>query len=238
MKRVKDFVFKKFRVVQSNSTHKVGTDGVLLGAWADAGQAETILDIGTGSGVIALMMAQRTATAKIDALEIQRGDAMQADENFRSSPWSDRLTLYHQSLQEFKASKQYDLIITNPPFFINSSLPPGSNRAVVRHHGELSFDTLLDATIRLLKPEGRLALILPAAEGKLFTVAATARSLHLKRLCEFKSREHKPVERLLMEFSHAEQLPMLEQLTLYAAPSGEEWSEPYKMLTREFYLKI
>jgi tRNA1Val (adenine37-N6)-methyltransferase len=238
MKRVKDFVFKKFRIVQTNSTHKVGTDGVLLGAWADVVNAQTILDIGTGSGVIALMLAQRNATATIDALEIQKADAMQAEENFRSSPWSDRLTIYHQALQEFKTQKQYDLIVTNPPFFINSFLPPNNNRTLVRHTAELSFDALLDTVVKLLKPDGQLSLILPVAEGKFFIDAASARSLYLKRLCEFKSREHKPVERLLMEFGYAQQETLQEQLTLYAESSGEDWSVAYKMLTREFYLKI
>lgn len=238
MKPVRDFVFKNFRVVQTNSTHKVGTDGVLLGAWIDISAAETILDIGTGSGVIALMMAQRSATAQIDAIEIQENDATQAHENFRISPWSQRLTLHHCSLQEFKPLHQFDLIVSNPPFFVNSYLPPVAKRSIVRHTGELTFETLIDCVCQLLKPEGRFALILPVKEGEAFVTSAVAKSLHPQRICKFKSRDQKPVERLLIEFSFTRQECIHEQLTLYAHASGEEWSDAYKSLTRGFYLKI
>jgi tRNA1Val (adenine37-N6)-methyltransferase len=238
MKKVRDFRFKKFTVLQEGATHKVGTDGVLLGAWVDVTGTTRILDIGTGSGVIALMLAQRTEDISIDAVEIQSQDAQQARENFLASPWPDRLSVHECAIQDFRTENRYDLIVSNPPFFVNSWLPPKEQRSIVRHTDTLSFEALLTCVKRLLSsiPGSRFATVLPFVEGNQFIELATTFGLYCIRRCEFKSREHKPVERLLLEFSRKLDSTIHETLTLYK--EGEEWSEAYKTLTRSFYLKL
>lgn len=216
---------------------KVGTDAVLLGAWADVTGAKTILDAGTGTGVIALMLAQRTgADAAIDAVEIDSEAAADAAENFSNSPWKDSLKLFHLPLQQFVAHQPYDLIISNPPYFINSLKPPSPSRYIARHAEQLTFDDLIAAATKLGKqPSGRLAVILPAEESIVFHTKASAQGLYLTRRCNFQTRAHKPVERVLMEFSfqHAELLT--ETLCLYS--HGQEWTPAYRKLTGAFYLK-
>ena len=238
MRKAGDFIFKQFKVSQQKSTHKVGTDGVLLGAWVRLEQAKTILDVGTGTGVIALMLAQRSMTAVTDALEIQQDDANQAKENFLSSPWPSRLRAIHQSLQQFSPAIKYDLIVSNPPYFQNSYLPPSENRTIVRHTGALPFDDLLAHSVRLLSDLGRCAFIRPPVEGDKVIAAARQHGLFLSRMCEFRSRATKPVERVLMEFGFAEKAISTESLVLYAHERGEEWSEDYKAITKDFYLRI
>jgi tRNA1Val (adenine37-N6)-methyltransferase len=240
MKKVRDFRFKQFTVSQDESTHKVGTDGVLLGAWVDVSECENILDVGTGSGVIALMLAQRTAeNVVIHAVEIQPQDSRQARKNFEASPWNERLTLHETSVQGFSPANHFDLIVSNPPYFIDSWLPPSDSRTTVRHTTHLSFEDLLKSVVRLLNPaKGKFAVILPFSEAQRFIKLAELSHLFPVRECAFKSRGHKPVERLLLEFSFGKKLKLIEELTLYRDNEGEEWSNEYKELTRQFYLKI
>jgi len=178
---------------------KVGTDAVLLGSWVNVEGAKRILDVGTGSGIIALMLAQRTdEDVKIDAIEIEKNDAAQASENILSSPWPDKISVRHTSVQEFHTDLRYDLIVSNPPYFINSLLPPSQERTTARHANDLSFDELISHSLRLLKPEGRLAVILPFAEGNIFKSLARQNQLHLIRETAFHSRKEKPQERWLL----------------------------------------
>jgi len=236
MKLARDFNFKRFTVSQDKATHKVGTDGVLLGTWVNVNNAMRILDIGTGTGVIALILAQRTsADTQIDALEIQREDFEQATINFTRSPWHDRIRIVHVSVQEFNLDKKYDLVVSNPPFFSKSWLPPAERRKVVRHSETLSFEDLADAAKRMLHDDGRFALILPVTEGRHFETLAKAVGLHCIRLCEFQTRAHKPVERLLMEFSSQHKGLRREKILLYS--QGERWSDDYWQLTEDFYLE-
>lgn len=235
MKKVKDFYFKRFVISQDKATHKVGTDGVLLGAWVDVDGTSNALDIGTGSGVIALMLAQRS-DALIDAVESERDDAEQAIANVRQSPWRDRVQVIHSTIQHFQTEKKYDLIVSNPPYFVNSWKPPEEKRSKVRHTDALSFQDLLAAAARLLSEQGRFAVVLPFAEGTMFVELAKNFNLHCIRRCEFRSREEKPVERLLMTFSFHEQSLKQESLVLYS--NGEEWSDAYKKLMKDFYLKL
>jgi tRNA1Val (adenine37-N6)-methyltransferase len=235
-KGVRDFKFKQFTISQEGSTHKVGTDGVLLGAWVNIDNAKTVLDIGTGSGVIALMLAQRTnVDVTIDAIEIQYEDATQAKKNVEASAWKDRTTIFQVAAQDFSTGKQYDLIVSNPPYFINSWLPPDKKRTMVRHTESLSFPDLLDAVKKLLKPSGRFGVILPDSEGGQFIHLARTFGLFCIRKCAFRTRDHKPVERLLLELAFSEVICETGELLLYA--QGDEWSENYKMLTGDFYLK-
>ena len=202
MKKIKDFHFKQFTISQHGSTHKVGTDGVLLGAWVDVTNKKNILDIGTGSGVIALMLAQRTSSeALIDAVEIQPEDAQQARENVQRSPWAERIRVHQTSIQEFQSHQKFDLIVSNPPFFVNSWLPPTEKRATVRHTQNLNFDELLQAVLKFISADGVFAIVLPFTEALQFIKKAESNHLYNVRRCEFSSRPHKPVERLLLEFS-------------------------------------
>ena len=216
---------------------KVGTDGVLLGAWANVQGVNTILEVGTGSGVISLMLAQLTsATTKIEAIEIAKEDAEQAKENVIQSPWPEKIKIHHQSFQSFQSYTKFDLIVSNPPFFINSQLPPSGKRSQARHTGSLSYQELITKALTLLKPSGRLAVVLPFEEGKLFQSMANENNLHMASQLAFYSRQGKPQERWLFEFAFEPTAIISKNLILHAA--GEEWSEDYKLLMKDFYLKI
>jgi tRNA1Val (adenine37-N6)-methyltransferase len=236
MSKHKLFRFKQFNIDHSGSTMKIGTDGVLLGAWTNVINATAILDIGTGSGVIALMMAQRSSPdALIDAVEIERQDADQAQRNISSSPWPGKIKVHNVRIQDFRPEKKYHLIISNPPFFVNSYEPPDHRRVKARHTVALPFEDLLESVIRLLHEHGIFSLILPPQEAQKFILLSSARNLHLNRKWFFRSRTGKPPERWLLEFSKKEAEVQHGEIVLHG--NGEEWSEGYAELTRDFYLR-
>lgn len=235
MKPARDFRFRQFTVCQQDSTHRIGTDAVLLGAWVNVADTTRILDIGTGTGVIALMLAQRTAdTVIIDGIEIQPTDAARARDNAEQSKWKHRIQITQASLQAFD-STQYDLIVTNPPFFINSLKPSSDGRTMVRHTDSLSFDDLIRHTNRLLSDTGVFALILPPKEAALFRIKANLAGLYPSRQCEVRSRPGKAVERVMIEFQRVP-CPVKNQ-TLVLHEDGTQRSPEYHDLTREFYLE-
>jgi tRNA1Val (adenine37-N6)-methyltransferase len=237
MRNKTHFHFKKFTVSHEKSTMKVGTDAVLLGAWVTIEHAESILDIGTGNGTIALMLAQRSnKNATIDAVEIERTDAAQANENFLKSPWASRIHLHHIPIQQFSSEKKYDLIVSNPPYFNNSQRPPNERRHQARHKITLPYDALISSTLRLLKDDGKLNVILPYTEGLQFIELAKQSHLHCTRQYSFRTRAEKPIERWLVEFSKYEGTIETGVILLYK--SGEEWSDEYVRLTGDFYLKL
>ena len=162
--RGKGFTFKQFHIDHSRCAMKVGTDGVLLGAWARVDGTRRILDIGTGTGVIALQMAQRNSEAQIFAVEIDETASCRARANFDMSPWAERLEVECCAAQEFNHTEKFDLIISNPPYFVDSLLPPDAKRSTARHTHDLSFEALDEAVSRLLAENGRFAMILPVAE--------------------------------------------------------------------------
>ncbi len=216
---------------------KVGTDAVLLGAWVNLEGASRILDVGTGCGIIALMLAQRTSDAVIiEGIEVETVDAEQAQENVNNSPWGNRMLVHPNALQDFHSPTQFDLIVSNPPYFINSQLPPMAHRAKARHTQSLSFEELITYSLRLLNTDGRLAVILPVEEGNLFQSLAERHGLFATSRLAFYSRQGKPQERWLLEFSKVK-LPMKEE-RLILHGEGEAWSEDYQNLTRAFYLKL
>jgi tRNA1Val (adenine37-N6)-methyltransferase len=232
------FHFKQFSVAHDRCTMKVGTDGVLLGAWAAIGNAKTILDIGTGSGVIALMLAQRTPPdALIHAVELEQNDAQQAHENVAHSPWSDKVKIFPSAIQQFAGEARYDLIVSNPPYFINSQEPPDKRRLQTRHTVMLSFAELLGAVTRLLKPDGTFQVILPYTEGLQFIELASQHGLHCTRQWSFRTRANKPIERWLLAFSR---IPATDRDTgevlLYS--HNTVWDDSYTNLTRDFYLNM
>lgn len=229
------FHFKKFSVQHDRSAMKVGTDAVLLGAWVNIENAKRILDIGTGSGVIALMLAQRTdGHSLIEAIDMEKVDAEQARENVLRSPWPKKVVVYQSRLQEFETDEKYDLIVSNPPYFVNSLQPPSKERTKARHANELTFDELITHSLRLLNSQGKISVILPVVEGEAFKSIAIKNGLRLIRETAFYSREEKQQERWLFEFSTEPQKMISDKLILYDAV-GEK-SAAYRGLTGEFYL--
>lgn len=230
------FLFKQFSITQENTAMKVGTDGVLLGAWSKAIEGK-ILDIGTGTGLIALMLAQRTKTALIDAIEIDKLASEDAQKNFDNSVWKERLISFNSPLQDFQPQKEYDLIISNPPFFINATKAPEINRNNARHTDSLSFDELISSVKRLLANTGIFSLILPINEANHFIELAQLNKLFLNRKCLVKPSPTKAAKRTLMEFSFTKKEIVEEELTI-ETENRHEYTKEYISLTKDFYLKF
>ena len=216
---------------------KIGTDGVLLGAWADTAAAGSALDIGTGTGVIAIMLAQRTRQARIKGVEIDRDSYQQARENMGRSPWSQRLEAIHSAVQDFArtSGERFDLIVSNPPFFSGGTFSNNHDRNQVRHTIKMPHGDLLAAVRTLLAPEGKFGLILPLIEGLRFVELAESYHLYCVRQTEVKPKESKPVERLLLQFSR-KPATMIRDSLIIQEESGE-WTKAYRQLTGAFYLK-
>jgi len=178
------FRFKEFSVAQEKCAMKVNTDGVLLGAWADVDGAETILDIGTGTGVIALMMAQRNTAAIIDAIDIDADAFAQAGENFPDSLWNERLYAHHISLQDYFPAKKYDLIISNPPYFVDDFKTEDHQKNIAKHSLSLSYQELVSGINRLLSDAGSATLVLPVFNLQLFESLASEQKLFVVKLTE------------------------------------------------------
>ena len=231
------FRFKQFSIEDNRCAHKVGTDGTLLGAWVNLDTAKNILDIGTGSGLIALMLAQRsTSSAHIDALEMVASDCSQASENVKHSPWPRKISIHHVRVQDFESAKKFDCIVSNPPFFNNSFKPPVQSRITPRHTDTLPFDELIEHSKRLLTKDGRLHVILPHTEGSQFIETAKSKSLHLTRQWSFRTRQDKPIERWLLSFTQETSSVETGEILLYE--KDDDWSDSYRILTQDFYLKL
>ena len=231
------FQFKRFSVDQSDCLMKVGTDGILLGAWCDTKDSDLVLDIGCGTGLIALMIAQRTEDSNIHAVEIDKATCLQARQNFDQSVWSDRLTAHHVSIQKFYKEREsdYDLIVCNPPFFSGGTLSNNPDRNAVRHTVKLSHADLLRAVRHLLNPTGRFCVVLPNIEGLRFVEIARTYGFYLTKKTTVKSKESKPVERLLLEFSKSAKKTAEDIIIIYN-DDNSDWHESYKSLTRDFFL--
>jgi len=234
---VQPFQFKQFTIQQDRCTMKVGTDGVLLGAWADVSGVQTVLDVGTGSGVIALMLAQRTEQAVIHAVEIDAEASAQAVENMQNTVWANRLQVFPIAIQDFvrEAENRYDLIVSNPPFFTGGTFSHSQERNSVRHTVKLPHGDLLAAARSLLSKQGRFCVILPYMEGLRFQELARDYNLHCTNMTEVHPNANKPVERLLLQFERHERPPVQSQLVIQAE-GRNEWTEQYVALTRDFYL--
>jgi tRNA1Val (adenine37-N6)-methyltransferase len=232
------FHFKQFSIAQQSAAMKVNTDGVLLGAWAEVANARHILDVGAGTGVIALMLAQRNATAIIDAVEIDERSAQQARENVQNSRWSHRITVYGQSFQAFarQCAARYDLVVSNPPYFSNALLPPSEMRMLARHTGELPHEELLCGAKNILQPAGALCVVLPLSEGTAFMARAAAHQLFCTRQTTVYSRADKPPKRLLLHFSATPAVLKKEEMIIHCADGG--FTPEYRALTEAFYLKF
>ncbi len=236
---MKPFHFQQFSVYQNEVAHAVGTDGVLLGAWAAIRNPHTILDIGTGTGVVALILAQRTAhitPLTIDAIELHDRSAAQATENMLHSPWAQKMKVFHQSIQDFAAntSHRYDLIVSNPPFFENSLVSPDETRRLGRSTDTLSFEDLLFCVSTLLSEEGIFCVILPYLEGKRLCELAVPLGLYWTKETAVIPKPGKGVERLLIQF---ERNPHhFTKNSLLCREADGTYSEEFKALTSGFYL--
>ena len=249
------FRFKQFTVWHDRCAMKVGTDGVLLGAWCPMAvdslqlivnsrkhKEFRVLDIGTGSGLIALMLAQRTCavdslqwTVGIDAIDVDEGAVEQATYNFEQSPWVEQLHAYQSSLQEWHSAIKYDLIVSNPPYFQASLKNPDSQRATARHTDTLSYTALIQHASRLLQEDGTLALVLPFEAKEDIVALAEAHALYPTQITHVHTKPGKPAKRLLIAFSpiaHRE----YSTPTFYIESENSPRSEEYKALTKEFYL--
>jgi len=232
------FRFKQFTIQQERAAMKVGTDGVLLGSWASVPEpGQRVLDAGTGTGLIALMIAQRSVDTWIDALEIDPSSAGQADENFQNSPWNERLTCIHSSLQDYasRCSKSYDLLICNPPFFSASSKTSSREKNLARHDDALSLSDLFKTSRSLVKESALLSLIIPAHKEAEASDLAHEHHFSCRRLTRVRPTPGKPVNRMLLEFSSARETCVEEELTI-EMEGRHLYSEAYKALTKEFYL--
>ncbi len=228
------FQFKQFKIFHDQCAMKVGTDGVLLGAWTNCENAQSILDVGTGSGLIALMLAQRS-NAVIYGIDMDEGAFRQAVINVNNSPFNDRTKIIHSSLQNFNPDKTFDLIVSNPPFFINSLKAPGEKRSLARHNEELPLETLLKKSITLLTPQGTIALILPFDLLETADNISSTLNLYKTRECQVKTTPEKSPKRVLLEYSK-QQSHEVQKNELCIEISRHNYSEEFSQLTKNFYL--
>lgn len=260
------FQFKRFVVEQQGAAMKVGTDGVLLGAWCRVTTlARRVLDVGTGTGLLALMIAQRSddlcreadvevdadaevagvSAIEIDALEIDEMSARQAAENFIRSPWNDRLNVIHESLQEYSADRSavYDHIVSNPPYFNNSLQCPDASRTKARHTADLNYHDLAHGVDRLLAGGGYVSLIIPCSEARQLAEVFDEYGFTVTRQTEVYPNEQKPPKRVLLELMRKsdtradaeESLPIVGSLVI-ETDQRHHYTDEYKKLTSDFYL--
>lgn len=227
------FQFKQFTIYQQQCAMKVGTDGTLLGAWAEIPSgvsAQTVLDIGTGTGLIALMIAQRYTLAEIIAIDIDADAVCQAKKNVRKSPFAKRISVTQCGLQDFDCEKRFDAIVCNPPFFVNSLTCHDNKRTLARHTDSLSYEDLMKGAFRLLQPHGKFSIIIPTEYVKIAEDEGLFAGLMLERICWIRTKSNIPPKRALMAFS---KMPLSHptistELTIN--------SEEYAKLTKDFYL--
>lgn len=233
----KVFYFKHFHVYHDRCAMKVGTDGVLLGAWCNVDGRKKILDIGTGTGLIALMLAQRsTDDCLIDAIEIDEEASIQARENVLSSPWKKKINVIQLPVQQFEPPITYDLIACNPPYFVDSLKPPNKKRIQARHATDLPYPALIASVKLLLSPTGLFCLILPNEEGSRFMVMAAKSGLFCTKKLAVRSKGSKPIERLLLEFSLISKNRTEGELLI--SDEKGNWTNEYCQMVASFYLKL
>ena len=214
---MKPFKFKQFAIQQDKTAMKVGTDGVLLGAWANLDfYPKSIMDIGAGTGLIALMMAQRSDAETIDAIELNDAAYEQTVENFETSDWGDRLFCYHASLTEFtdEIDEKYDFIISNPPFYTSTYKKLSEDRAMARHSESLTYADLLNSTSKLMSENGNCAFIIPFGEEENFLKIAEENQLYPNRITRVRGAVNTAIKRSLLQLSFLKTEVFFSELTL------------------------
>ena len=231
------FKFKSFDISQSEAAMKVGTDGVLLGAWANpTSYPHKILDIGTGTGLIAIMLAQRFSESNIEAIEIDKLTCIEAQSNAQASPWAERIQIAHCSLQNYSSAVNFDLIVCNPPFFSKTTKPNNQRRALARNSESLELGFLIEKSHKLLNEHGMLALVLPSNEYTNIQSYAQSAGLFITQICWVRGNEKSPVKRLLIGLSKKKATVKESDLTI--ENSRHNYTEDYKKLCEDFYLKL
>lgn len=217
---------------------KVGIDGVLLGAWTPIENAKRILDIGTGTGLIALMLAQRT-DAEITAIDIDSNAVLQATENVKNSSWAERIHVFESALQNFltDSTERFDLIVSNPPYFVNSLKAPHECRTTARHTDSLTHEELIEYSIELLNPNGRICIILPVAEGTKCIEFAERKGLFCTSKVTVYPKPEVIAKRLLLEFSKIKSL-IQENKIVVESEIRHRYSPEFTELVNGFYLKL
>jgi tRNA1Val (adenine37-N6)-methyltransferase len=234
------FQFKQFTVQQDQCAMKIGTDGVLLGAWCPTeNNPKTILDLGAGTGILSLMLAQRTQADQIDAIEIEENAYEQCVENFENSPWSDRLFCFHAGLDEFldEPEDEYDLIISNPPFYSEDFKTNKTERDLARFEDAMPFEDLVEAADLLLSENGVFAVIIPFKEEERFFKLCEEVDLFPIKVTRVRGTSKTPIIRSLLAFKRYE-LPVLIADELVIESSRHQYTEEYTALTQDFYLKM
>ena len=238
----KPFKFKEFTINQDKTAMKVGTDGVLLGAWCSVNEyPDSILDIGSGTGVISLMIAQRSDAMTIDAIEVEENAYEQTVANFEESDWGDRLYCYNATFLEFadeieEEGETYDLIVSNPPFYTDEYESEDASRNKARFTSSLSFEELVVGVSKILSENGIFSIVLPFKEEVEFISLAKENSLFLNKVCRVKGNPTSETKRSLMEFSFNQTEIKIDSLTIEL--ERHKYTEDYINLTRDFYLKM
>ncbi len=239
MSHNKYFQFKQFRIEQQHAAMKVNTDGVLLGAWTNIDGVSSVLDVGTGTGLIALMIAQRSQNSFITGIDIDQHAAIEAAENAGKSPWPHRISIQHISFQNFAETNtgKFSLIISNPPFFSNSVKNANTRLSAARHNHLLPFADIISGTRRMLDEKGHLSIILPVDEADLFIESASNNGLFLRRIANVKPFPDKEPNRSLMEFSFLKSETVRTVFSVYNE-TKLNYSQEFISLARDFYLKL
>lgn len=231
------FTFKEFTIFQDKASFKVGTDGVLLGASANITEKKKILDIGAGTGLISIMLAQR-CDAEIVSIEPDYESFLQAEENVSGCKWKSRIKVINSDLQKFISDdKKFDLIVTNPPYFSNALKNPDPRKSSARHNDFLLSDDLLRSVVRLLDEDGLFQLIMPYAEGTIFIAEAQQYGLYCNNILKIKPLPTAEIRRLIMTFSRKRH-KLAEKFLTIERGERHEFTEEYKNLTKDFYLKF
>jgi tRNA1Val (adenine37-N6)-methyltransferase len=233
------FTFKQFTVNQDRCAMKIGTDGVLLGAWTPLiNNPYNVLDIGAGTGILSLMLAQRSNAEQIDALEIDEDAYEQCVENFENSPWYDKLFCFHAGLDEFvdEPEDEYDLIISNPPFYTESFKSENLQRDLARFEDAMPFEDLIEAADLLLSDNGIFSVIIPYKEEAKFVSMCKELDLFPLKITRVKGTPTTEIKRSLLAFSRIEQTPIIDELIIEI--SRHQYTPEYIELTKDFYIKM
>ena len=229
------FKFKQFTIVQDGCAMKVGTDGCLLGGWFDCSKSKKILDIGCGSGLIAIMAAQR-CDALVTGIEIDSNAAIQAEENVKNSPWSERIEIVNCDFLEYLTSKRFDTIVCNPPYFVNSLKCDRSQRTLARHSDSLNCKEFFAKCAKISTDTATVNIIIPSDIAEEWLSAAKENGFNASRITHIKTTPKKAPKRVLMEFSRNE--TATNEKTIIFEDGRGEYSEDVKNILRDFYLKI
>ena len=230
----KPFEFKKFKIHQNNAAMKIGTDSILLGAWADLSDKKKGIDIGSGTGIISIMLCQRNEILEIDSIEVSEKAVLDAKKNIKNCKWNERINLIHKDLRLFSTENKYDLIISNPPYFQKSLKPKDLDRLKARHEVSLNYKDVLNFSEKHLLKNGTINLILPIDQKQEVTEYAEKFGLYVSKECIVFPKPNKNPHRLLIELSKTKKTFESQSLTI-ENDGRHNYTDNYKKLTREFY---